>query len=84
MAGKPGRRPRKSIDDQILETINDITKYEEAVITLKNKLDDLYKQKREEDMYQLYTLIQDKGITIEEAESILETYGSKEREVVCS
>ena len=77
MAGR-GRKARKTIDEQISEIIDDISKYEEAVVTLKNKLDELQKQKREEEISKLYELIETKGITIEEAEFILNTYENNE------
>lgn len=86
MAGRPGRKPKKSLEEQIIEITNDISSYKNAIITLENKKEELLKQKRERDLSILYELIENKKLTIEDVQLLIESYeeqeGQEEQEVL--
>lgn len=82
MAGRPGRKPKKSLEEQIVEITNDINSYKNAVITLEDKREELLKQKRERDLSDLYDLIANKNLTIEDVQLLIENYEDQEKKEV--
>lgn len=73
-----GRKPKKSIPEQIEEIKSDIQRYQEAIITLTSKLEDLERQKREEDLIELYEIIQNNNLSIDDVKNLIEPTNEEE------
>ena len=71
MAGRPGRKPKMTLEEQIEQVSNDIEAYKESVKTLEDKKKELLKQKREEDLSALYELMQDMNLSVDNVKGIL-------------
>lgn len=81
MAGRPGRKPKKSLEEQIEQVSNDIETYKTSIKTLEDKKKELLRQKREEDLSELYKYIQDNDLSVKKAKAIIEEYryGNKDK-----
>lgn len=76
MAGRPGRKPKKSLEEQIEQISNDIETYRISIKNLEDKKKELLKQKREEDLSELYELITINNLSVNDVKSIIEEYKS--------
>ncbi len=79
MAGRPGRKPKKSLEEQINEIISDIEMYKQSIHTLEEKKEELLKKKREQDLAELYDMITDMNLSISDVQSIIENCQSHDR-----
>ena len=66
-----GKVIKRSLDEQITILEEDIRIAQNKLNKLQNKWKDLQKQKREEDMTSLYSLIQESGMSLEEVRQVL-------------
>lgn len=80
MTGRPGRRPKKSLEEQIKQISNDIETYKSSIKTLEDKKKELLKQKREEDLSELYEYMQDMSLSVDDVKTILAEY-NKNKEI---
>lgn len=71
MAGRPGRKPKMTLGEQIEQISNDIETYKSSIKTLEDKKKELLKQKREEDLSELYEYMQDMSLSVDDVKNIL-------------
>ena len=71
MAGRPGRKPKMTLEEQIEQVSNDIETYKESIKTLEDKKKELLKQKREEDLFGLYEYMQDMNLSVDDVKNII-------------
>lgn len=72
MAGRPGRKPKITLEEQIEQISNDIETYKSSVKTLENKKKELLKLKREEDLSELYEYMQDMNLDVSNLKKIID------------
>ena len=76
-----GKVIKRSLDEQINMLEEDIRVAQNKLAKLQGKLKDLQKQKREEDMADLYSLVKESGMSLEEIRRVLAAapaHGSQE------
>lgn len=78
MAGRPGRKPKMTLGEQIEQISNDIETYKSSIKTLEDKKKELLKQKREEDLSELYEYMQDMSLSIDDVKNIINRQNEKE------
>ncbi len=66
-----GKVIKRSLEEQISMLEEDIRIAQNKLNKLQNKWKELQKQKREEDMAGIYTLIQESGMSLEQVRQIL-------------
>lgn len=66
MAGRPGRKPKMTVEEQIEQITSDIETYKSSIKTLEDKKKELLKLKREKDLSTLYEFMQDMGLTVDD------------------
>ena len=66
-----GKVIKRSLDEQINILEEDIRIAQNKLNKLQNKWKELQKQKRDEDMANLYSLIQESGMSLEEVRQVL-------------
>lgn len=66
-----GKVIKRSIDEQINMLEEDIRVAQNKLAKLQGKLKDLQKQKREEDMADLYSLVKESGLSLDEVRKVL-------------
>lgn len=71
MAGRPGRKPKMTLEEQIEQITNDIETYKTSIRTLEDKKKELLKQKREEDLSELYKYMQEMDLSVEDIRNIV-------------
>lgn len=71
MAVRPGRKPKMTLEEQIEQITNDIETYKISLRTLEDKRMELLKQKREEDLSELYEYMQDMKLSINDVKNII-------------
>lgn len=72
MAGRPGRKPKMTLGEQIEQISNDIETYKSSIKTLEDKKKELLRQKREEDLSELYKYMQDNNLSINDIKNIID------------
>ncbi|MCI8566594.1 MAG: DUF4315 family protein [Lachnospiraceae bacterium] len=75
-----GKVIKRSIDEQINMLEEDIRTAQNKLTKLQAKLKDLQKQKREEDMADLYSLVKESGLSLDEVRQALAATPARERE----
>lgn len=75
-----GKVIKRSIDEQINMLEEDIRTAQNKLAKLQAKLKDLQKQKREEDMADLYSLVKESGLSLDEVRQALAATPARERE----
>lgn len=73
-----GKVIKRSIDEQINMLEEDIRTAQNKLAKLQGKLKDLQKQKREEDMADLYSLVKESGLSLEEVRQALAATPARE------
>lgn len=81
MAGRP-RKAKKTIDEQIEELNYDIEKYEEALQTKRNQKEELEKLKKEEELTELYEIIKENKMTVNDVRNLLRHEHEEEEQVI--
>lgn len=71
MAGRPGRKPKMTLEEQIEQITNDIETYKTSIRTLEDKKKELLKQKREEDLSELYKYMQEMNLSVKDIKNII-------------
>ena len=66
-----GKVIKRSLDEQINMLEEDIRVAHNKLTKLQGKLKELQKQKREEDMADLYSLVKESGLSVEEVRQML-------------
>ena len=66
-----GKVIKRSLDEQISMLEEDIRVAHNKLTKLQGKLKELQKQKREEDMADLYSLVKESGLSVEEVRQML-------------
>lgn len=66
-----GKVIKRSLDEQISMLEEDIRMAQNKLAKLQGKLKDLQKQKREEDMADLYSLVKESGMSLEQIRQVL-------------
>ena len=75
-----GKVIKRSLDEQINMLEEDIRTAQNKLTKLQAKLKDLQKQKREEDMADLYSLVKESGLSLDEVRQALAATPARERE----
>jgi len=66
-----GKAIKRSLDEQISMLEEDIRMAQNKLNKLQNKLKELQLQKREADMAELYSLVQESGMSVDEIRHVL-------------
>ena len=74
------RPSRKSVYERIEDKLQNIKETEELLVTLNNELQELYTERDNLQMTQLFEAMRSKGLDIEEALALLHTSGTSNQD----
>lgn len=73
MAGRPGRKPKMTLEERIEQITKDIETYKKSINTLEEQREELIKQKRERDLSELYEVMEDNNLSVDDVKLMIES-----------